>query len=49
MIPRMCEGLGYDEEGIGRLREEMRRNMGNEEGKYQVFSVTVGREAYGEG
>jgi hypothetical protein len=41
----MCEGLGYDEMGIGRLRGEMRRNMGDEERKYQVFSAAVGRKA----
>lgn len=40
----MCEGLGYDEAGIERLREE----MNDEEGKYQVFNVIVGRQAWKE-
>lgn len=45
MILRMCEDLGYDEVGIGRLRGEIRRNIRDEEGKYQVFSAIVGRKA----
>lgn len=44
MLPRMLEGMGYGEEGIGRLREEMRVDKRDEEGKYQLFFVTVGRK-----
>lgn len=45
MLPRMLEGGGYDAEGIERLRGEMRWDMRDEVGKYEIFSVTVGRKA----
>ena len=55
MIPKMCEGLrvegqervGLSEEDVERLRKEMLHDMRDEEGKYQIFSVTVGRKPGG--
>lgn len=44
MLPKMLEGMGYDEKAIGKLREEMKWDMRDEEGKYQLFTVTIGRK-----
>ncbi|KAL8825206.1 MAG: hypothetical protein Q9191_004558 [Dirinaria sp. TL-2023a] len=44
MLPRMLEGMGYDDEAIGRLRGEMKKDMRAEEGKWEVFTVTVGKK-----
>ncbi len=44
MIPRMCEGLGYDEEGTWRLREEMRWKMRDEGGTFRFLALLwIGR------
>ena len=44
MLPRMLDGMGYSVEEIDRLRSEMRRDLRAEEGKQQMFAVTVGRK-----
>ncbi len=45
MIPKLLEGMEeYGMEDVERLRREMVRDLGEEEGKYQVFCVTIGRK-----
>ena len=44
MIPKMFSGMGYSEDDLQRLRLEMRRDLDEEEGKYQVYCVTIGRK-----
>ena len=44
MLPKMMNGMGYSEEDMQRLRLDMRRDLGEEEGKYQVYCVTIGRK-----
>ena len=44
MLPKMLEDMNYSEKKIDKLRREMRHDMREERGKYQVFSVTVGRK-----
>ncbi|MCJ1377794.1 hypothetical protein MMC17_000890 [Xylographa soralifera] len=45
MIPRLVEGLGYEQEEVERLRSRVREDLGPEEGKDWVFYVTRGRKA----
>ena len=44
MLPKLLDGMGYGIQDIERLRMDMRRNLGEEEGKYQLFCVTIGRK-----
>ena len=44
MLPRFLEGSGYNEKDLGRLRLDMIRDTAEEEGKYQLFCVTIGRK-----
>ena len=44
MLPRLLDGMGYGIQDIERLRMDMRRDLGEEEGKYQLFCVTIGRK-----
>ena len=44
MLPKLLDGMGYAAQDIERLRFDMRRNLGEEEGKYQLFCVTIGRK-----
>ena len=44
MLLKLLDGMGYGIQDIERLRMDMRRNLGEEEGKYQLFCVTIGRK-----
>ena len=44
MIPRLLDGMGYSEEDVEKLRLDMRRDVQEEEGKYQLFCITIGRK-----
>lgn len=44
MLPRMLDGMGYMDHDIDRLRAEMRIDMRDKEGGYQLFTVTAGRK-----
>ena len=44
MLPKLLDGMDYSQEDIERLRMDMRRDLGEEEGKYQVYCVTIGRK-----
>ena len=44
MIPKLLEGMEYGKGDIDRLRREMVSDLSEEEGKYQIFCVTIGRK-----
>jgi len=44
MLPPLLRKMDYSEEDVTRLQREMRESKKEEEGKYQVFTVTVGRK-----
>lgn len=44
MLPKLLDGVDHSQEDIERLRMDMRRDLGEEEGKYQLFCVTIGRK-----
>ena len=44
MLPKLINGMGYSEDNVQRLRLEMMRDLDEEEGKYQVYCVTIGRK-----
>ena len=44
MLPKLLDGMGYSTEDVERLRMDMRRDLSEEEGKYQLFCVTIGRK-----
>lgn len=45
MIPKLLKGMEeYGKEDIERLRREMVSDLAEEEGKYQIFCVTIGRK-----
>ena len=44
MFPKLLDGMGYSDEDMERLRTEMRKDLQEEEGKYQMFCVTIGRK-----
>lgn len=44
MLPKLLAGMDYTEEDVQRLRMEMRRDLAEEEGKYRLFYVTIGRK-----
>ena len=44
MIPKLLGGMEYGKEDIDRLRREMVSDLAEEEGKYQIFCVTIGRK-----
>ena len=43
MVPKLLEGGGYTQDDVERLRRDAQRDLGEEEGKEQLFCVTVGR------
>ena len=44
MLPKFLEGGGYTDADLQRFREDARRDLAEEEGKYQLFCVTIGRK-----
>lgn len=44
MLPKLLSGMDYTEGDIQRLRTDMRKDLAEEEGKYQKFCVTIGRK-----
>ena len=44
MLPKLLDGMGYGANDLERLRMEMRKDLAEEEGKYQLFCVTIGRK-----
>ena len=44
MFPKLLDGMDYSADDMERLRMEMRRDLQDEEGKYQLFCVTVGKK-----
>lgn len=46
VLPEMINCMGYSEDDMQRLRLrlEMRRDLDEEEGKYQIYCVTIGRK-----
>ncbi|KAL2043901.1 hypothetical protein N7G274_003421 [Stereocaulon virgatum] len=44
MIPKLVEPLGLSEEVVDGFRRDAVRDLGEEEGKYQVVTVTIGRK-----
>jgi len=44
MIPQLLAGMNHSQEHIGRLRMDMRRDLAEEEGKEQLYCVTIGRK-----
>ena len=44
LIPKLLEGSEYGEEDVERLRREMVTDLREEEGKYQLFCITIGRK-----
>lgn len=44
MLPKLLEGMKYNQADVERLQGDMRRDLGEEEGKYQLFCVTIGRK-----
>ena len=44
VIPKLLEGMEYGKGDIDRLRREMVSDLAEEEGKYQIFCVTIGRK-----
>ena len=44
MIPKLLAGMNYSQDDIDRLRTDMRRDLGEEEGKERLFCVTIGRK-----
>lgn len=45
VIPKLLEGMEeYGKEDVERFRRDMKSDMKEEKGKYQVFCVTIGRK-----
>jgi len=44
LIPTMVQNRGYSLEDVERLRMEMRKHVDEEDGKEQVYCVTIGRK-----
>ena len=44
MIPKLLDGMGYSDDDTERLQLDMRKDLREEEGKYQLFCVTIGRK-----
>ena len=44
MLPNFLQGSGYGEKDLERFRGDMRRDTAEEEGKHQLFCVTIGRK-----
>ena len=43
-IPRMEEGLGFEDEEVREMQHAMKKCVAEEEGKYQIFWSTIGRK-----
>ena len=45
VLPKLLDGMEYSQRDIERLGTDLRRDLGEAEGKFRIFCITVGRKS----